>query len=261
MPSSPTELTPFDPIDPGAAGMPLYRVVKRSLRLAVQQGTYPPGAALPSEADLASRFSVSVGTLRKAVDELVAEQLVVRRQGRGTFVARLTQARSRLQLLPLEAPDGTRPVPAVELLSFTRNRPSPSVARALLLDTGDSVIELSLLGTLHGTPVVTEHLSLPAARFKGMTEARARERLDALHELYQSDWGHTVVRGRQRIRAAAADRTTARLLELPPGAPVLQLVRVAVGMDDLPIEHRRATLSTARHELVHVLCGHPEEAP
>ena len=107
MPAAP-HAPPFAPIAPESAGMPLYRVVKASLLRSIESGQHPPGSALPSETELALAFGVSIGTLRKAVDELAAEHIVARRQGRGTFVATHTADRFLLQFFPIERIDGRR---------------------------------------------------------------------------------------------------------------------------------------------------------
>jgi GntR family transcriptional regulator len=76
-------------IEPGVTAgggfQPLYREVKRLLTQSLIEGEWPAGAALPSETRLAERYNVSIGTLRKAIDELVAERVVTRHQGRGTL--------------------------------------------------------------------------------------------------------------------------------------------------------------------------------
>ena len=82
-----TRISPMATIAPDTAGMPLYRVVKRELLRSIEAGSVAPGAALASETQLGESFGVSVGTVRRAVDDLVAEHILVRRQGRGTFVA------------------------------------------------------------------------------------------------------------------------------------------------------------------------------
>ena len=142
----PVPITPvFEPIAPEAAGMPLYRVVKRSLLSAIEAGTCPPGNTLPSETELASAMGVSIGTLRRAVDELAAEHILVRRQGRGTFVATHNTDRFLFQFFHVERQDGLREVPEVELLSFERVRCDAEPARALQLHAGDPVFQLSLI--------------------------------------------------------------------------------------------------------------------
>src|SRR5665213_487697 len=131
--------SPFRRIAPDAAGMPLYRAVERALLGAVESGRFGPGDALPSENALAAEFGVSIGTVRKAVDELVAEHIVVRRQGRGTYVATHDAGRLMFQFFHVERSDGQRERPAVELLSFERGRADEEAAQALGVKAGEPV--------------------------------------------------------------------------------------------------------------------------
>lgn len=244
----------FQPIAPEGAGMPLYRAVKRALLRAIEGGQLPPGAALPNEAELGRAFGVSVGTLRHAVDELVAEHILVRRQGRGTFVATHDAARFLFQFFHVERCDGLREVPQVELLSFERQRlPDDESAEALGLKPGEPVLAVENRLSLQGRPVVHDRLLLPAAMFKGLSEKRMRERPGTIYRLYQSEFGITVVRAVERARAVGADRSQARVLGLPLGTPVLQVRRTALTFGDKPIEYRVSTVHTALHDYVQTL--------
>jgi GntR family transcriptional regulator len=243
----------FAPIAPDAAGMPLYRVVKAALLRAVSAGHYAAGTLLPSESELAAAFEVSIGTLRKAVDELVAEHILVRRQGRGTFVATHTADRFLLQFFPVERHDGLREAPAVELLSFERLHGDDEAARALQLRAGDPVFQIENRLLLQGSAVIHERLTLPAAAFKGLTERRLRDWPGTLYQLYQAGFGITVVRSLDRARAGPADRRAARVLGLPPGTAVMQVRRVALTFGDRPVEHRLSVINTAQHDYVNQL--------
>lgn len=250
----PVPVTPvFEPIAPEAAGMPLYRVVKRSLLSAIEAGTCPPGNTLPSETELASAMGVSIGTLRRAVDELAAEHILVRRQGRGTFVATHNTDRFLFQFFHVERHDGLREAPEAELLSFERTRCEAEPARALQLQAGDPVFQLENRLSLQDEPVVYDRITLPAALFKGLTEKRLRERVGTIYALYQSDFGITVVRALERARAVGADRTAARVLGVASGAPVMQVRRTALGFGDRPVEYRSSVIHTARHDYVQQL--------
>jgi GntR family transcriptional regulator len=243
----------FAPIAPDAAGMPLYRVVKAALLRAVSAGHYPAGTPLPSEAELAAAFEVSIGTLRKAVDELVAEHILVRRQGRGTFVATHTADRFLLQFFPVERSDGLREAPAVELLSFERLPADTEAARALRLHAGDAVLQIENRLLLQGSAVIHERLVLPAAAFKGLSEKRLRDWPGTLYQLYQAEFGITVVRALDRARAGPVDRRIARVLGLPSGTAVMQVRRVALSFGDRPVEHRLSVINTAHHDYVNQL--------
>ncbi len=234
--------------------MPLYRSAKRALLQAIEAGRLPPGLALPNEATLAAGFGISVGTLRHAVDELVAGHILVRRQGRGTFVATHGADRFLFQFFHVERGDGLREVPQVELLAFDRLRLDDDLAAtALGLKPGDAVLQFQNRLLLQGRPVVHDHISLSAALFKGLTEKRLRERPATLYQLYQTDYGITVVRALERARALACDRATARVLGLAVATPVLQVRRTALSFGDKPVEYRVSTLHTAVHDYVHTL--------
>ena len=245
---------PFSPIAPEAAGMPLYRVVKRALLRAIEGGQLAPGQALPSEPALAGAFGVSVGTLRQAVGELAAEHILVRRQGRGTFVATHNADRFLFQFFHVERSDGLSEVPQVELIDFDRGRlDDDAAADALGLKPGDPVLRFANRLSLQGRPVVHDQITLPALLFKGLSDKRLRERPATLYQLYQSEFGITVLRAQERARALPVDRAIARLLGLAPGAPVLQVRRSALSFGDRPVEYRVSTIHTALHDYVHTL--------
>ncbi len=234
--------------------MPLYRVVKRALLREIESGQLPPGEALPNETGLASAFGVSVGTVRHAVDELVAEHILVRRQGRGTFVATHNADRFLFQFFHVERSDGLSEVPQVELLDFARVRlDDDSAAAALGLKAGEPVLRFDNRLLLQGRPVVHDQITVPALLFKGLTDKRLRERPGTIYQLYQSGFGITVVRAQERARAVAADRNIARVLGLAPGTPVMQVRRCALTFGDKPVEYRVSTIHTAVHEYVHTL--------
>ena len=243
----------FAPIAAVSAGMPLYRAVKRALLSAIEEARFAPGDALPAEAELAAAFEVSVGTLRKAVDELAAEHIVVRRQGRGTFVARHDATRLMFQFFHVERSDGLRELPAVELLTFQRTRADETAAQALQLRVGDPVVEIENLLRLQGRPVIHDRITLPAALFRGLAERRIRERPGTLYQLYQAGFGITVLRALERARAVAADRVSARVLGIAAGAPVIEVRRTALSFSDRPVEHRISIVDTARHDYVNVV--------
>ena len=246
----------FAPIAPAAADMPLYRAAKRALLEAIASGRYAPGQALPSETALATSMGVSIGTLRHAVDELVADHILVRRQGRGTFVATHNSERFVFQFFHVEGRDGTRALPVVELLAFERIRADDEAAEALAVRPGEPLLRIENRLSLQGRPVVFDTLHLPASLFKGLTEKRFRERPGTIYQLYQFDYGITVVRVLERATAVAADRSAARVLGLPPGAPVLRVRRTALGFGDRPVEWRISIIHTAQHDYVHTLSRH-----
>lgn len=244
----------FATIAPESADMPLYRLVKRELLRAIEDGQLPPGQALPNETRLAAAFGVAIGTLRHAVGELVAEHILVRRQGRGTFVATHNDDRFLFQFFHVERNDGLREAPKLELLSVSRQRlEDGDAAAALGRKAGEPVLCFENRLLLQGRPVVHDQITLPTLLFKGLSEARLQERPSTLYQLYQSEFAITVVRAVERARAVAADRASARVLGLAPGTPVMRVQRTALTFGDKPVEYRVSTLHTAVHEYVHTL--------
>ena len=101
---------------------------------------------------------------------------------------------------------------------------------------------------LDGIPVIVDDVTLPAARFPGLTQAAFRDRPSTIYNLYQDAFGVSVVRTRERVRATLADAASARLLRLEAGAPLLSIRRVALTYEDAPVEYRVSLVNTARHE-------------
>lgn len=244
---------PFAALAPQAEGMALYRAAKRSLLRAIESGVVAPGAALPSETQLARALGVSIGTLRRAVDELVAEHILVRRQGRGTFVATHTADRFLFQFFHVERSDGLREVPQVELLGFERIRVDEDAASALAVRPGEPGIQIDNRLTLQGRAVMHDRIVVPAALFRGLTQARLERRPSTIYHLYQAEFGITVVRALERARAIAADRTAARVLGVAVGSPLLQIRRTALSFGDKPVEYRVSSLNSVQHDYVHLL--------
>jgi len=233
---------------PAAADVPLYKDVKRRLTLALTRGEWKPGAAIPAERELAARFGTSIGTVRKAVDELAAENILIRQQGRGTFVARHTRERELFYFLHVVPQRGAKRYPEVELLSFARARSGRAAAQALGIAAGEPVFRIRNVLRLGGTPVILDDIALPAARFPGLTHAGFRDRRSTIYDLYQDAFGVSVVRTRERVRATLADLASAKLLQVDAGAPLLSIRRVALTYDDAPVEYRVSRVNTARHE-------------
>jgi GntR family transcriptional regulator len=250
----PSVTTPaFEPIVPGTAGGPLYRRVKLALLRAIESGRYAAGCALPSEGELAGALRVSIGTLRHAVDELVAEHILVRRQGRGTYVALHNTDRFLFQFFHVERSDGLRQVPQVELVSFERTRLDEDAAQALAVAPGEPAFQIENRLRLQQRAVIYDRLLLPTLLFKGLTEKRFRERPSTIYHLYQTEFGITVTQAHERARAIAADRTTARVLGVAVGTPVMQVRRTALTFGERPVEYRISTIDTAHHDYVRLL--------
>jgi GntR family transcriptional regulator len=226
---------------------PLYKEVKRLLTHGLQAHEWRPGEALPSETRLAERFQVSIGTLRKAVDELVAERVLVRQQGRGTFVATHNPSRLMFQFFRIVGDDGARPLPEPELIGFAKGRATQTEAKALGIRAGERVLRVRNLLRLAGAPIVLDDIVLAQARFPDLTERVFRTRDNTIYGLYQTRYGINVVRATERLKAGIAERVAARILGVATGAPLLEIHRLALTYQDAPVELRRSLVNTAHH--------------
>jgi len=227
---------------------PLYKDVKRQLMEALTRGEWKPGEAIPSERRIAERFGISIGTVRKAIDELVAENILIRQQGRGTFVATHTRDRLLFYFFHIVPEQGPKEYPEVELLSFVRAKAERGVADRLQIEAGDPVLRIRNALRLAGKRMIVDDITVSAQRFPGLSEKRFRERPSTIYNLYQDVYGISVVRSSERLRAVAADAEIAQLLGIAPGAPLLQIRRIALAYNDLPVEFRISQVNTAGYE-------------
>lgn len=226
---------------------PLYRQIKELILQALENGEWRPGEAIPSETELAQRFNVSQGTVRKAIDEMAAENLLVRKQGKGTFVASHNDPRAFfrfLRLVPLSG--GIEPAKSVPLECW-RAKAGPEAARVLNLKLGEPIIIVRRLLEFAEKPVVVDEIYLPGETFAGLTLEVLKEHQGSLYSLFETRFGVRMIRAEERLRAVAADRTSAELLRVPEGSPLLSVERVSFTYGDRPVEWRRGLYSTAAH--------------
>jgi len=231
-----------------AAFSPLYKEVKRRLTGSIAAGEWRPGEALPSETRLAQGFNVSIGTLRKAIDELVAERIVVRHQGRGTFVATHSANRLLFHFFHIVPRGGDKQYPDTATLAFRRGRAEPAEAAKLQLAPGDPVLRVRNLLSLGGRPVILDDLVLPQRLFQDLSEKILTARDNTIYHLYQTRYGINVLRTSERLSAMLADAQTAKLLGLKKGAPLLEIKRIAYTYHSAPVELRRSLVDTTGHE-------------
>jgi len=232
---------------------PLYQQIKALLTQSLISGEWGPGAAIPSEMELAARFGVSQGTVRKAIDELAAENIVMRRQGKGTFVATHSEDIVKLRFLRLVSADGSKELLDNRLLGCERSKAPANVARMLEIKTGSAVIEIRRLLLFSNKPLILDRIILPAASFKGVTAARIEAFNGSMYRLYETQLGIRMVRAEERLAAVGADAGTAAALDLKPGTPLLSIERVSFTYGDKPMEWRLGLCLTDNHHYLNHL--------
>ncbi len=234
-------------VSPSPTFSPLYRQIKALLVQQLQSGEWHPGEVIPSESELAVRFSVSQGTVRKAIDELAAENLLVRRQGKGTFVATHDDPRAFfrfLRLMPLAG--GVQQAKSIPLECW-RAKAGPEAARMLALKTGDPITIVRRVLQFADKPIVVDEIYLPGAIFGTITLDMLRDYQGSLYSFFESHFGVRMVRAEERLRAVPADRASAELLKVAEGSPLLSVERLSFSYADKPVEWRRGLYSTQEH--------------
>ncbi|GAA6118097.1 GntR family transcriptional regulator [Acidovorax sp. FG27] len=229
---------------------PLYQQIKGLILQSLQQGEWKPGEAIPSEMDLAARFRVSQGTVRKAIDELAAENLVTRRQGKGTFVATHAERHVQYRFLKLQPDvgDANDEGPAQRnVLECRRQRASAEIARALMLRAGDPVILARRILAFSGEPTILEDIWLPGQTFKGLTGERLAQYQGPTYAMFEIDFGVRMVRAEEKIRAVLPDAAQAQALGVSEQTPLLSVERLAYTYNDVPMELRRGLYRTDTH--------------
>lgn len=216
----------------------------------LQSGEWKPGEAIPSEMDLAARFKVSQGTVRKAIDELASENLVMRRQGKGTFVATHTERQVQyrfLRLVPDKGNASTEGPAQRSVLECKRVRASADIARALALRAGDAVLHARRVLSFGGVPTILEDIWLPGQAFKGLTAQELSNYQGPTYAMFELDFGVRMVRAQEKLRAVLPDQTQAQLLGISTNSPVLSVERLAYTYNDMPMELRRGLYRTDTH--------------
>ncbi len=245
-----------DPSSSAPAFSPLYQQIKGLILQGLQSGEWKPGEGIPSEMELAARYRVSQGTVRKAIDELASNNLLVRRQGKGTFVATHAEQQVQYRFLKL-MPDLGQPKrdgPAQrKIIDCKRLRANAEIGRALALRTGDAVLQVRRVLSFAGAPTILEDLWLPGAPFKGLTAELLSEYHGPMYALFETEFGVRMVRAEERIKAVVPDEAQCKLLEIKSQTPLLSVERTAFTYNDTPMELRRGFYVTSTHHYHNVL--------
>lgn len=226
---------------------PLYQQIKSLIVQGLVTGEWRPGEVIPSEMELAQRFNVSQGTVRKAIDEMASENLLVRRQGKGTYVASHADPRSLFRFLRLAPLSGDLSHPDSVPLECRRAKAGQEVARVLGLEAGAPIVIVRRLLKFGGKPVVVDEIYLPGEVFSGLSLEVLQGYQGSLYSLFETRFGMRMIRAEEKLRAVAADRSSAELLGVAEGSPLLSVERVTYTYGDRPVEWRRGLYCTAEH--------------
>ncbi|XKE46424.1 GntR family transcriptional regulator [Halomonas organivorans] len=225
---------------------PLYQQLKDALLSRIVAGEWPPGTFIPSESALAKEYGVSVGTLRKALDALASEHVVIRHQGKGTVVATHDSDRSLFQFFHLVHLDGRRSLPISRVLERECRPASRDEAEALGIKEGERVVRIRRVRDLDDTPALLEDLVVSAERFPDL-EREPATLPNTLYQLYQQRFGQSVAKAEERLFAVTAGPQEEQELKVDPGTPLLEIRRVARDLQGQALEYRVSRCETQRH--------------
>jgi GntR family transcriptional regulator len=231
--------------------LPLYHRLRDQIALQIAQNVWKPGEAIPTEAELAAKYKMAIGTVRRAIQTLVDDGLVERSQGKGTFVRRPSFDTSLFRFLRLHGQGGRHEVPESRILSRESLTGPSEVTKALQLPAGEQVIRLSRLRSMAGRPVLCEEIWLPKTRFAPFLAMALEDIGPLLYPLYEQICGEIVASAKETLTVEAVCSDDAKLLGLGLGTPIVIIERVAFGYDQKPIEWRRsrAPASTFRYQV------------
>lgn len=231
-------------------GTPLYFAVKQALLAALASGEWVRGQAIPPENQLAEKFGVSIGTLRKAVDELVSEHILIRHQGRGTFVATHESDQHFFKFFRIQRKDGFKSYPVTQLLKFRRKRATREATERLQLPKDASVFHFFNVLSLNGDLVMVDEIQVPEILFATLTEQSLSERSSTLYNFYQNNFGINIVDTREKLSVCHADNAVAGWLHVPEATSLLLIDRMAYTYQQRPVEWRQSRVNTSKYEYV-----------
>lgn len=222
--------------EPALTLMPLYRQVRERLTTRLIDGDWKAGEVIPSEIQLARELGVSQGTVRKALDEMVRDNILRRKQGRGTFVAKSDDAEFVFQFFRIQPDKGEKVLPTSDVLSLRRIAAPAAIATALKMPTGGRIIEIKRTRSLSERRVIFERVIV---RPDLHTDFPSKADLpNNLYNLYSKRWGIRIGRTDERLKAIAANEAHAESLACAVGTPLLRIERVARDLGDTPVELR-----------------------
>lgn len=244
---------PLVPLLNSPSFSPLYQQIKSLVLQSLQAGEWRPGDPIPSEFELAARYKVSQGTVRKAIDELAKEHLLVRRQGKGTFVATHAEQQVQFRFLKLK-PDNPASVsqgPAERhIIDCKKLRAPQPVADVLGLRAAEQVFQVRRVLSFDGVPTIFEDIWLPGGPFKGLTAEQLNADTRPMYAMFESDFGIRMVRAQERLRAVLPVEDVQVFLKVSAQTPLLKVERLSFTYQDTPMEWRIGVyLTDTRHYL------------
>ena len=226
---------------------PLYQQIQTLLTEKISSGEWQPGEMIPGEINLGKELSVSQGTVRKAINDMVANNLLVRQQGKGTFVTAHDTRRALFHFFHIANNEGNKELPDSQVKSCKCITAGAREAAALDIDPGTDIIEINRIRHINNQPTLVETIFLPSSRFQNLDKIKCDEIPNNLYEYYEHTYGITIYRAEEQLRAVTATKRESKILGVEAKAPLLAIERIAYSLDGTPIELRISRCDTRNH--------------
>jgi len=226
---------------------PLYEEVKKKITESLIQGEWKPGEVIPSEVELACKYNVSQGTVRKAIDELSAESILIRRQGKGTYVATHNEENIQLRFLRLTSNLGLKEKLDNQLVAFSKEKATNKLAKILNINPASTILSLKRILTFNEKPLILDVIKIPAQSFRGLTAEMVVQKKGSMYRMYETDFGVRMLRADEKIKAISANFDAASLLNVKENSPLLSVERLSYTYDNKPLEWRLGLCITDNH--------------
>jgi GntR family transcriptional regulator len=211
-------------------------------------GDWRPGHMLPSEFKIAEEYGVSQGTVRKAIEDMEAERLVVRRQGKGTFVVARSLPATHFNFFRIVPSNGSKlPAPGNKVLFLRKEAATPEEIKSLDLKRDAMVFRFHRVRLFHNVPTIIEQIVLPEAVFPNFEEIYRADPQPHIYLVYERRFGVVVMKAEEEVRAMAASDEEAALLDVKPGTALLRIDRVGYGIGERPLEMRTLLCLTGNY--------------
>jgi GntR family transcriptional regulator len=226
---------------------PLYGQVKDLIVKRIGSGEWQPGKMIPNEFQLASEFNVSQGTVRKALIALESDKLIIRRQGRGTYVARHTGQRMLFQFFRIVGRDSEPLTPESKPISQTLVKADSKQARILGINPGQNLHAIFRIRYFDDDPAILERIYVPASLMPDLKVIPGKVMAEEMYSIYQERYLATIARAKDKIRAVSATQEDAKHLKVKVGDPLLEIMRVAVDLNGRTVEMRTSRCKTSAY--------------
>lgn len=220
--------------------LPLYQRLRDDMLVRISSGQWALDQAIPPEHELAAMHQVSVGTVRRAIDTLIEDRLLERKQGRGTYVRRPDFNASLFRFFRQLDSQGKRVVPTAQVLVCEKREAELTAAEALGVEQGAKLIYLERVRYVDEEPLLFEEIWLVSPAFDALLEVSLNDFGNLLYPFYESCCQQHVARANETLSIATANETLANTLQMVADQPVVTIERVALGFAGEALEYRRS---------------------